>query len=174
MIVLGISPGLRALSYCVLAYHQGATLADPIAADVLHGGKSRPGVVFNLAAHARVHHMILAVVCERNPPMLVALGPACDPSEPQEHVDAVKTLIYILAVTAGATIVDVSDRKALRAALGVPTDRGIRPAVCAGIRGRVQTRDRRILLATATALAGASQRPQVAPRGGIHAHLGAT
>lgn len=172
--MLGISPGLHACSYCVLAYHGSAALADPIDADVLHGGRRTPGRPFDVGKHAWVHHMILAIVCERNPPLVVAFGPACDPREPQEHVDAVKTLVHMLSMTVGATVIDLSDKRELRDALHVSNDRGIRPAVCAGIRGKVQTRDRRILLATAAALGGGARRHLAGQtQGGIAAALGA-
>ena len=154
MIVLGVAPGLGELAYSVLAYHAGATQADPVDSDVLHAGRGPlPTSAFQVLRRTHVHHMILGVVCERWTPALVVLGPAVRPKEPPEHVDSVRQLIRIIAVSLSVPVVDLPDKDAMLSALGAEA-RSWRNHVADGLRSPMGSQDRRIVLATATGIAG--------------------
>lgn len=156
MIVLGISPGLRSLAYCVLVFRDDSPVAEQIDADVNRGGRGKPKNPFELTRFARVHALILDIVLDRNPPAIVVIGPS-EP-EPPEYLDAVRAMVFSLAVALRIPVVDLAEPKALNSALGVATDRALKIAVSDRVKGRVQTRDRRQWLATAAAVAGAEHQ----------------
>lgn len=169
MIVLGIAPGIQTLAYSVLAY-DGGTKGYPVDCDVLHAG--RGAVSLNpwvLAKRARAHHLILGVVLERNPPAVVAVGPKVSSKEPVECADAIRVMVRALAQAFNVAVTDIADRKRLAGLLG---ERSLAGAVRQGLSTPLGSRDQRVLLATAIALAGAAQhRKAVEPQSGTAATL---
>lgn len=86
MNVLGISPGITRLSYCVLA--PGPSVIDT---DTLKGPKLGVAAIAalgisELARKFRVHDLILSVVWERYEPTKIVIGPPC----PGENSDLVR------------------------------------------------------------------------------------
>lgn len=162
MVVLGVAPGLGELAYAVLAYHSGALQADPIDSDVLHAGRGPlPTADWQISNRSRVHHMLLGIVAERHTPALVVLGPPVRPKEPVEHVQSVRLIIRAIAFGLHIPIIDLPDKTDMILALGAD-QRSWRRAVTDGIRGPLPSQDRRIVLATATAIAGTRTHRQVA------------
>lgn len=153
MIVLGVAPGLSELAYSVLACYPDAVLVDPIDADVLHGGRGGPPAsVIALQRRTHVHHMILGLVFERHTPALVVLGPASKTNEPDEHVNGVRMLLRVIAEGVRVPVIELPDKLDMIAALGAD-QRSWRRSVDDRLREPI-SHDRRIVLATATALAG--------------------
>lgn len=162
MVVLGVAPGLSELAYAVLAYHSGAVQADPIDADVLHAGRGpTPVSDYQISRRSRVHHMLLGIVCERHTPALVVLGPAVRPKEPPEHVQSVRLILRTIAFGFGVPIIDLPDKTDMLLALGA-AERSWRREVSDALRVPMPSHDRRIVLATATAIAGVRRHRQVA------------
>lgn len=154
MIVLGVAPGLSELAYSVLAFHAAADQADPIDADVLHAGRGpTPNNPFHIAKRSHVHHMILGVIAERHTPALFVLGPACRTKEPTEHVESVRLVLRVIAMGIQIPVIDLSDKLEMVRALGAD-QRSWRSSVDALLRRPLGSADRRIVLATATAVAG--------------------
>jgi hypothetical protein len=125
MIVIGVAPGLKALTYSVLEF-QPELPATCIDKDVLLGPKlpgkdDEPGFLkglVDIAKKAYVHHLILEVVFERalvpfgrapKPRAALAIGPPCNPREPSQHVDAVRVMLSTLAHRFSLPVTGVSE-----------------------------------------------------------------
>jgi hypothetical protein len=164
-IVLGVTPGIKSLAYVVLdASGERPTSLDH---DVLTGGRlKKDSSLAELGKKAYVHGLILSVILERDPPLMVALGPACNPKDPPEHQTVARMVILGLAKRFGVTVVDVSD-------LDVQQDLSPEPGVSLArvvhkrLLGALGSNDRRIVLAAAVGLVGCSamvrQRPGSTP-----------
>ena len=164
MVVLGVVPGLAKLAYAVLSFRT-ESVAVPIDCDVLHAtGHSATAPMWKISRSARVHHMIMGVVCNRDPPAALSLGPALDPSEPKNHVEAVRTVLSTMALGLRARCVTFETEKELRRTFSrhygedmYIGERGLRMAVRCSLASPLPTKDRRVVLAAAVALAGALQ-----------------
>jgi len=155
VIALGISPGLRALGYAVL-HINGAPRAELIDSDVLHAGR---GIsvqnAIDVARRVHAHRLVLDVVLDRNPPAVVVLAPQADPREAPEHIALVRLGLMALGQAFRVPILDLHDPEALYAALGVEGSKGVASTLRDAVRGpSAVSRDRRVLLATAAAVAG--------------------
>jgi len=163
VIALGIAPGLRALGYSVL-YFNGAPRAEILDSDVLHAGRGitvRDAI--DAARRIHSHRLILDVVLQRNPPAVMVLGPQAESSEPPEHVAVIRLGLMALGQAFKVEVIDLHDVAALYAALGIENVKGLAPCLRAAVAGPAVVRDRRILFATAAAVAGTmgrSRNPQ--------------
>ena len=108
--------------------------------------------------------MIMGVVFDRDPPAVLALGPPLDPEEPGRNVDSVRTVLLSLAMGLRARVVSFDTEEDIREALTVHYGddmtvgaRGLGKAVRCSLATALPSKNRRVLLATATALAGAFQ-----------------
>lgn len=155
MIALGIAPGLRALGYAVLQAN-GAPRAELLDSDVLHAGR---GITvqnaIDVARRVHAHRLVLDVVLARNPPGIVVLAPQADLAEPPEHIALVRLGLMALGQAFQVRILDLHNPADLYEALGIESSKGIAPTLRASVRGPTAVpRDRRVLLATAAAVAG--------------------
>ena len=163
MIVLGVAPGLRSLAYAVLSFRDGSRAAEVVDADVLKAsGQSDEASVWAVTRSARVHALVMGVVFDRDPPALLSLGPPTDLGEPALHVEVVCKALTMLAMAIGARIARFPTEPEVRSALGSMYEqevgpRSLRKAVQCSLLGRLPTTNRRVLVATATAIAGAYQ-----------------
>lgn len=157
MIALGIAPGLQALAYSVLSYPSGAKQAELLDADTLRAGRAiSPAASLDLMRRFRAHSLILDVVLDRHPPAIIVLGPPANPHEAPEAIGVVRLALFAIGQTFGVRVLDLGDPKALYAALGVSQSRALTGEFRDGIAGDVVVpRDKRILVATAAAIAGA-------------------
>lgn len=158
VIALGIAPGLRALGYSVL-YFNGAPRAEILDSDVLHAGRGitvRDAI--DAARRIHSHRLILDVVLQRNPPAVMVLGPQAESSEPPEHVAVIRLGLMALGQAFKVEVIDLHDVAALYAALGIENVKGLAPCLRAAVAGPAVVRDRRILFATAAAVAGSISR----------------
>jgi hypothetical protein len=123
---------------------------------VLHAGR---GVSVNsaidVARRVHAHRLILDVVLSRNPPAVLVLGPQADPKELPEHIALVRLGLMAIGQAFQVRILDLHDPGELYAALGVEGSKGIAGVLRAAVKGPTAVpRDRRVLLATAAAVAG--------------------
>lgn len=161
--MLGVAPGLASLAYAVLSFRRGETVAVPVDCDVVHStGHSETAPIWKISRSARVHHMIMGVVFDRDPPAVLALGPPLDPGEPGRSVEAVHTVLLSLAMGLRARVVSFQTERDVREALSAHYgdemtigERGLRKAVRCSLSASLPSKNRRVVLATATALAGA-------------------
>jgi Holliday junction resolvasome RuvABC endonuclease subunit len=148
--VLGIAPGLKSLAYSVMSV-EGSVLT-PVDHDILLGGYLKKSVAA-LAKKAYAHTLILDVVFERNPPTVLAIGPACNPGEPVEHLDAVRTMLSLISSRFGVRAT-VFDDESMQAALGLKPKETLGRAVTRVLGAPLDSADRRLVLAAGIALAG--------------------
>lgn len=150
-IVLGIAPGLRSLAYSVMSV-EGSTLT-PVDHDILLGGHFKKSIA-TLAKKAYAHALILDVVFERNPPTVLAIGPACNAGEPLDHLDAVRTMLSLISGQFGVRVTSI-DEPLMHSALGLGAKETLGRAVTRTLGGPLDSSDRRLVLAVGIALAGA-------------------
>lgn len=170
MIVVGVAPGLKALTYSVLEIRANRP-AVVIDKDVLLGPKL-PGrddeagflkALVDLGKKAYVHHLIMEVVLERalvpvgsravRPRGLVVIGPACNPKEPPEHVAAVRVMLRALVGKFSVPVGDVDEPQMQALLEPSPRESWLRVAN-RSIEEPLDTDDRKIVLAVAIALSG--------------------
>lgn len=162
VLVLGVSPGLASCAYSVLSLPKPELKAIPVDMDVLHGtGRSEAALAWEITKSARVHALVMGVVLERQPPAVLSFGPGIG-GEPERHVEAVVTMLTDLGRLFGARIVTFQDEDEIRTELEVALGRGqrvgirgIRAAVNGMLTERLPTGNRKVMIATAIALAGA-------------------
>jgi hypothetical protein len=170
MIVIGVAPGLKALTYAVLEFPRVPAPAIVLDKDVLLGPKL-PGRddeagflkgLVELTKKAYVHHLILEVVFERvlvpfgrakKPWAALAIGPPCNPKEPPEHVRAVSVMVTHLARRFQIPTMPVTDHRMQQVL--VPAHRESWLRVCDRfIAEPLDTEDKKSVLAVAIALTG--------------------
>lgn len=143
-----------------MLHFNGAPRAELLDSDVLHAGRGisvRDAV--DAARRIHAHRLILDVVLARNPPAVMVLGPQAEPSEPPEHVAVVRLGLMALGQAFNVRVVDLHDHAALYAALGIDGAKALAPCLRESVSGPgAVVRDRRILFATAAAVAGRVSR----------------
>lgn len=154
MIALGISPGLRSLAYAVVGFYKPDERGDLIDADVVRGTRAPDVMNWDLLLHqSRPQRLILSVVFERNPPAILAVGPPYSKKEPQLHVEAMAKLMLAMASAVKVPTVRFDDKKSLLAAF--PSREPLRNMACRYVRAEALEGSTALLVATATAAAGA-------------------
>lgn len=131
--------------------------AVPLDAEILH---ARPlSHESSIAKRCRVHQLVLSVVFERHLPAVLSIGPPLDRKEPPEHVAAVETLLRAIATGLGLEVHSFgTERDLLNALDPKPTGKQIGRQVNKILDRPLTSRDRRVVLATATALAAVRDR----------------
>lgn len=156
-------PGLAALAYSVLSFRPHELRADPVDCGVLRArGHSDSADQWCIGRSTRVHRLIMGVVFERDPPAALAIGPAFSPKEPASHVLCVATMLAALAMGLRAHVEQLGDEAKIRAAL---TDivgwkvgqRAMRQVVSESLTEQLPSANRRVVVATAAALAAAGK-----------------
>lgn len=163
MIVIGIAPGLKALSYSVINTAQAPY--EIIDKDVLLGPRvSLADGLVNLGKKAYAHELVLGVVFERHidpnrklrPPVVLALGPPCNPKEDLErptHVMAVRLMITALCGRFGLPLVTVTEPQIL-AALSPARRESWQSAASRQLSIPLDTGERKLVLAVVIGLTG--------------------
>jgi len=159
-VVLGLSPGLSSVGYCVLDIDSGG-IGHCLDYDILMGNRaaqlSRASADLTLANIAqlirrfRIHRRIIEVLCERHYPYALAIGPGVR-REPEDHVDAARRALVDMAGFFGIRIIDVS-KSELRATF--PGEK-LHLMVQERLATPIGSRDKRILRAAGSALVAAS------------------
>lgn len=170
MIVIGVAPGLKALTYSVLEIRQSGPAVvldkDTLLGPKLPGREDEAGFfksLVDLSKKAYAHHLVMSVVLERalipighrsvRPRGLVVIGPACNPKEPPEHVAAVSVMLQALASTFGARVDHVDEAQMQALLEPSPRESWLRVAN-RSIEEPLDTDDRKIVMAVAISLAG--------------------
>lgn len=151
MLVLGVAPGLDALAYSVVWWQDGGQVVT-VDADVLRCRPLSLESKLNPNKRARVHQLLISVVTERFPPTQIVIGPQLDPREPELHVQATLMMLRAVAAAASVPVARIESEGELFERLGARPPR-LGPAVQRRLTSPLGTRDRRIVLATATAVA---------------------
>ena len=169
MIVIGVAPGLKSLTYSVTEIH-GSRPAVVLDKDVLLGprvqaAESGPGFIaalVDLGKKAYVHRLVLDVVFERalvpigraaRPGAILAIGPPCNPKEIPAHVHAVRVMLSSLAAQFAVPVLHLDEPKMQELLAPKPRESWFRVAN-ARLNEPLDTDDRKIVLAVAIALAG--------------------
>lgn len=149
MIALGIVPGLASMGYCVVDV--SLPIVNPLDCDVLLGSKLKNSTA-TLLKKAAVHRLVLDIVLERTPPAILALGPPLNTKEPPEHIEAVRYMLRMVARTINIPVVEM-DMQLICQTLGLD-ERSLARKVRKQLQHPLGSRDRRLLIATAVAIAG--------------------
>jgi hypothetical protein len=161
MIVIGVAPGLKALSYSVIDLAPAIPVI--IDKDVLLGPRIKEGLV-DLVKKAYVHYLILDVVFERElepigrdprPKAVLAIGPACNPKEPVEHVSAVRLMLTTLTNKFKVPVVQVDEPELKRALQPAPRESWLRVSNRL-LSEPLDTDEHKIVMAVVVGLAGAA------------------
>ncbi len=167
MIVLGLTSGLTSIGYSIVEVTEPTELRQ-LECNVLPGTRMR-GV--HTLKRCFSHHLVLTVLLERHPPMLIALGPPLSEKEPREYVLAFREMLHTCGALIRVPIIEFDDEEqivgALRYGDATRRPRRLNGLVAYHLGGPLPSRDRRTVLATATALAAAvhhqRRQPPVAP-----------
>lgn len=159
MIALGIAPGLHSVAYSVVATVAAASCPSylkPIDADVLHAGRGlTPRDAWEIARRCRAHRLVLDIVLDRHPPAVLAFGPPCDPTEDPANVALVRLALRTIGDLLRIPVYDFGTYDLLQAAFTVDDPRAVSAYVRRAVNRAPLSRDKRVLLATAAAVAGA-------------------
>ncbi len=159
MIVIGVAPGLKSLAYSVLDFSGSKPTA--IDQDTLFGPRVGQGLV-NLAKKAYAHRLILDVVFERDPPTALAIGPAWNPKEPPEYVDAVGIMLEALAQASRVQVMKLSQLQIDALLVPIAPRESLLRIVNRHLSNPLSVGDRKLSLALGIALtAGLLLKPQV-------------
>ena len=97
MIIVGIAPGLRHLSYCVLSFRDEGP-GEQIDSDILKTGRGAIGLdEWIWRSKVSVHCKLLEIVFERASPAIVAVGPQLDPHESPLQVSVARLVLRAFA-----------------------------------------------------------------------------
>lgn len=149
VIILGITPGLKSLAYSVMNVSGPPEVIDH---DILLGGRIEDSLTA-IAKKAYVHALILDVVFERDPPLVLAIGPPCNRKEPPAHIAAVQLMLVTLARKFGVRITSL-DETLMNTILTPSPRESLQRVVSRRLGTPLDSSDRRIVLASAIALAG--------------------
>lgn len=158
MIVVGIAPGLRHLSYCVLLFREPGGFGEQVDSDILKTGRGEIGLDQGIWRNKiATHCRLLEIVFERASPAIVAVGPALDPDEPELQVEVARLVLRAFAKGPCAQWVrsyyEWKTPDELGRVLGVKPPK-FRPALKAHLKEPGTIRARQIQHAAAVAIAG--------------------
>ena len=155
MIAIGLTSGLQSIAYSVLAVEQDG--ADLLYWEVMPGPRKRRAVPPGRRYHA--HRLMLSMIFERWPPAVIGLGPPSSDEEPMEWVAFMRTGLFEMGRFTGVPVVLFDTDDHLLTGLGEP-ELGRRNGLKTLIRRQLPTfssNKKRVILATATAMAGATR-----------------
>jgi len=154
VLVLGLTSGLSSLGYSVLS--TTPSHLDQIDCDLLAGSRMASSSIWT---RCNAHRLILTVILERHPPTVLALGPPVERGEPPEFVTEMRLMMRSIAALIRVPVVEYSEEESVITALdfGAARSRAKRRlnGLVAHHLGMRHSTNRRIVLATATALAAA-------------------
>ncbi len=98
MIIVGIAPGLRHLSYCVLGFSDEQASGVQVDSDILKTGRGVIGLDEGIWRNkVNTHCRLLEIVFERASPAIVAVGPQLDPNESELQVSVARLVLRAFA-----------------------------------------------------------------------------
>lgn len=154
MIAIGLTSGLGSIAYSVLAV---SPEHEMLYSEVMPGPRKRRGV----SQHRRynAHRLMLSMIFERWPPAVIGLGPASTDDEPLEWIAFMRAAIFEVGKALHVPVVLFDTDERIAQGLGA---RDLRRG--SGLKSLIRrelpeftSNKRRVILATATAMAGATQ-----------------
>ncbi len=160
LITIGLTSGLGSIACSVLAVSDNKV--KKVWSEVMSGPRKRRDVPHQRRYHA--HKLMLDIFFDRWPPGVIALGPPSEKTEPIEWIVFMRSAVFELGKSLRVPVVLFDTDAALSRALGAAEGRG-GTGLKALIRRempRFSSNKRRVILSTATAMAGATQfrRPE--------------
>lgn len=165
MIVFAVAPGVKHLGYVVLEYN-GNGVCRPLDSDILSGkravqGKLNAGM---LRKKFNPHQLIITTVWERYFPVVLALGPPADSSEPALNGEIARVVLAEIGRIMGVEVVDVNESE-LADAFGLERGRSMKSVVGHALSQPLGSRNRGLTLAAAAGIyAVATTAPPPADR----------
>ncbi len=165
MIVLGISPGVRSLAYCLLRVRPAGEL-EVVDHELMKGGRPQPADTKEaLQKRSKPHSLVLHIVMERafesngGAPLLVAIGPS-GKDVPSLELLAVRIVLTGLCAELEArgvriNCINILDTRSLDEALGARVKAAVREEL--GKEGATLARAPYLLMAAGTAIAAIRQ-----------------
>ena len=154
LIAIGLTSGLGSIACSVLGVSSGPEM---LFHEVMPGPRKRRDV----PAHRRykAHKLMLDIIFYRWPPTVIALGPRSSEEEPLEWVVLMRTAMFELGRSLRVPVVLFDTDEAVARGLGahdLGRGNGLKSLVRKQM-GSFTSNKRRVILATATAMAGATQ-----------------
>jgi hypothetical protein len=155
VIAIGLTSGLGSIAYSVLDV--SSENSEVLWWEVMPGPRKRRKV-----SHYRrykAHRLMLSIIFDRWPPTVIALGPPSTDDEPIEWVVFMRSAIFELGGYLGVPVELFDTDEKIAEGLGAE-DCGRGNGLKSLVRRRISTfnsNKRRVILATATALAGANR-----------------
>lgn len=155
LISIGLTSGLGSVAYSVVGFSSSAP--EMLWREVMPGPRKRR----NVPAWRRYnsHRLIISTVFDRWPPAVISLGPPSSDDEPIEWITLMRAAIFELGRWRKIPVLVFDDDVQIARGLGAP-DIGRGSSLKALVRRQMpnfSSNKRRIILATATAMAGATQ-----------------
>jgi hypothetical protein len=155
VIILGLTSGLSSIAYCVLNFIPGSS--QQIDCAVLAGSRMNISVF----RRCNAHRLLISTLLERNPPAVIALGPAVKQNEPEDHVLAMRELMKSFGLVFRIPVLSFNDEKEIVTELRSKDDKGSRGLKLTGLvdyhLGVTMHSNRRVTLATGAALAAGAR-----------------
>lgn len=171
MIVLGVSPGIKKLAYCVI--EPVGDPADPewelLDLDRLKGAKVAATALAAFGASElvkkfKVHDLILSTIWERYTPEVMVVGPPADPAESERLVSAARRALRSMAASYGMEYIEIKTLEELADCIECGGTRNLRRAVADYLEYRKAPRDGCKIVAMASAVAATvPKRPAALP-----------
>lgn len=155
LIAIGLTSGLGSIAYSVLDVSSAES--ELLWWEVMPGPRERRKV-----SHYRrykAHRLMLSMIFDRWPPTVIALGPPSTDDEPTEWVVFMRAAVFELGRYLNVRVVLFDTDEKIAAELGA-ADRGRGNGLKSLVRKRLtdfNSNKPRVILATATAMAGAIQ-----------------
>ncbi len=155
LIAIGFTSGLASVACSVLAV---GDRPEMIFKEVMPGPRKKRAVPASRRYHA--HKLMFDMIFDRWPPAVIALGPPSTPDEPLEWVVFMRTAMFELGKSLRVPVVLFDTDEEVARGLGMAQGRSGGGGLKALIRRQLPTfssNKRRVILSTATAMAGATR-----------------
>lgn len=155
LITIGLTSGLGSIACSVLAVSDSKV--QRVWSEVMSGPRKRRDVPHQRRYHA--HKLMLDIFFDRWPPGVIALGPPSEKTEPIEWIVFMRSAVFELGKSLRVPVVLFDTDAAVARALGAAEGRqgvGLKALIRREIP-KFSSNKRRVILSTATAMAGATQ-----------------
>lgn len=155
LIAIGLTSGLGSIAYSVLAV--SSETPDLLWWEVMPGPRKRRNVPPSRRYHA--HKLMLDMIFDRWPPAVIALGPRSTDDEPLEWVTFMRTAIFSLGKSLRVPVVLFDSDERIATGMGaddISRGNGLKTLIKKQMPDFTSNK-RRVVLATATAMAAAIQ-----------------
>lgn len=152
LIAIGLTSGLSSIACSVLMVGDRTRVVH---SEVMAGPRKRRGVPHQRCY--RAHRLIFDVIFERWPPGVIALGPPSEKDEPIEWVIFMRSAMFELGKSLNVPVQLYDHESSILRTLNRPDERSGLKTLIKRQLPEFRSNKRRIILSTATAMAGARQ-----------------